>query len=115
MSQTAPRSDAEGRVEYERQDDFLVVRYLGDISLDRLQRSSDMIVEYLNSDVRRFLVIVGEATPHFSPVDIVDEYKRTSHAFVHGARLAYVAPQNMFAKHFMMIEVAAFKIGASDL
>lgn len=112
MIRTAPDQGAGGRVEYEHRTDGIVqVRFAGDIDFDLLQTSSDRILEFIQSGCGQFMLLVGHATPYFTPIEVVDEFHRAFRTPVRGIRFAYVAPENLFGKHFMLIEAAAFNAG----
>ncbi|WP_420434771.1 hypothetical protein [Hyphobacterium sp.] len=112
MNRTAPDQGAGGRVEYEhRSDGIIEVTFAGDIDFDLLQVSSDKILEFIQSGCRHFLLQVAHAYPLFTPIDVMDEFHRAFHTPVRGVRFAYVAPKNLFGKHFMLIEAAAFNAG----
>lgn len=95
-----------------RQDeDILQVRYVGDISLAFVEQTADAIIEDIEAGSRRILYLVEDSVPQFSPAELTDEVRRVGRAGNKQARFAYLAPENMFDKHFMLIEAAAFNEG----
>jgi hypothetical protein len=112
LIETAHDTQSDGTAELSWQaDDILVVRYTGSVSLDFVQQISDQILSRIEAGCRRVLYDVGESTPTFSPVSLLDEVRRLGRAGGKTARFAYWAPENMFSKHFMLIEAAAFNEG----
>lgn len=112
MAQTAHDPATGGRVVFELQEnDILRVLYTGDISLDFVIETSDHIVEHLERGIGRILYDVGASNPVFSPVSLLDEVRRIGRIGGRRARFCYLAPENMFTRHFMLIEAAAFNDG----
>lgn len=112
MAQIAHDPATGGRVVFELQEnDILRVRYIGDISLDFVIETSDHVIEHLEGGIRRILYDVGASNPVFSPVSLLDEVRRIGRAGGRRARFCYLAPENMFTRHFMLIEAAAFNDG----
>ncbi len=112
MAQTAHDPATGGRVVFELQEnDILLVHYIGDISLDFVLQTSDHIVEQIEKGIRRILYDVGAFHPVFAPVALLDEVRRIGRIGGRKARFCNLAPENMFTKHFMMIEAAAFNDG----
>jgi len=112
MLQTAHDPDTDGRVVFELQEDgILVVRYTGDITLDLTEKSGDILLQHIAAGVRRILFDVAGCTPVFTPVSVLDEVRRIGRAAGKEARFCYLAPENMFTRHFMLIEAAAFNDG----
>ncbi|WP_421788498.1 hypothetical protein [Hyphobacterium sp.] len=112
MGSIALDQGASGRVEYERETGGIVkVRFVGDIDIDLLHQSSDKIAEEVKAGRRRIMVCVAEANPLFTPIEVVDEFHRVFAGPVRGTKFAYVSPENLFGKHFMLIEAAAFNAG----
>lgn len=112
MVQLAKHSRTGGSVAFDLQSDgILFVRYTGPITLEFTAESADYIIEQIEKGVRAVLYDVGESTPEFTPVSLLDEVRRVGRAGNRMARFAYLAPENMFTKHFMLIEAAAFNDG----
>lgn len=112
MTQTAHDPETDGRVVFEPQENgILLVRYTGDITLDLVETTGDIIIQHLETGARRFLFEVRESNPVFSPVALLDEVRRIGRAGGREARFCYLAPENMFTRHFMLIEAAAFNDG----
>lgn len=104
--------ETDGRVVFDHlENDILLVHYTGEVSLDFVMKSADYIISKIERGLRRVLYNVGESTPLFSPVDLLDEFRRVGRAGGKSARFAYLAPENMFTKHFMLIEAAAYNEG----
>ena len=95
-----------------RQDgDILLVRYVGDISLAFVEQTTDAIINDIEAGTRRILYLVEDSRPLFTPAELTDEVRRVGRAGNRQARFAYLAPEAMFDKHFMLIEAAAFNEG----
>lgn len=104
--------ETSGRVAFDRlDDDILLVHYSGDVSLGFVEQAGDCILRLLKEGSSRVLYDVGESMPLFSPVDLLDEVRRIGQAGGKQARFAYLAPENMFTKYFMLIEAAAYNEG----
>ena len=112
MIHAAHDPNTDGRVVFELQEnDILFVRFTGDITLDLAVRAGDTIIAHLVEGVRRLLYDVADSTPVFTPVSLLDEVRRVGIAGGPKSRFCYLAPENMFTKHFMLIEAAAFNDG----
>jgi len=112
MDRAANDVDTDGRVIFELQEnDILFVQYTGEITLDLAIQSGDTIIRYLAAGVRRVLYDVADSTPVFTPVSLLDEVRRVGLAGGRKTRYCYLAPENMFTRHFMLIEAAAFNDG----
>jgi hypothetical protein len=112
MTQAAHDPETDGRVVFEHEENgILRVRYTGDITLDLAEKSGDIILDHLKAGTRRILYDVAGSTPVFSPVALLDEVRRIGRAGGREARFCYLAPENMFTRHFMLIEAAAFNEG----
>ena len=112
MTHAAHDPNTDGRVVFELQEnDILFVRFTGDITLDLAVRAGDTIIAHLAEGVRRLLYDVADSTPVFTPVSLLDEVRRVGIAGGPKSRFCYLAPENMFTKHFMLIEAAAFNDG----
>ncbi|WP_394693086.1 hypothetical protein [Hyphobacterium sp.] len=112
MTNVAHDPNTDGRVVFDLQEnDILLVHYIGDISLDFVLATSDRIVGHIENGVRRILYDVGDSRPQFTPVSLLDEVRRVGRAGGRRARFCYLAPENMFTRHFMLIEAAAFNDG----
>lgn len=112
MLQTAHDPDTDGRVVFEfEENDILRVCHTGDITLDLAERSGDILLQHITAGVRRILFDVAGCTPVFTPVSLLDEVRRIGRAAGKEARFCYLAPENMFTRHFMLIEAAAFNDG----
>lgn len=102
-----------GRVVFERdQTGVLIIRYFGDISLAFSKRVTDFAISEIEGGLETVLQDVGQSVPLFSPVEIMDEVKRIAELYEGRCRCAYLAPRNMFSKHFMLTEAAGFNHGA---
>ncbi len=112
MTQTAHDPETDGRVVFEIQEnDILRVCYTGDITLDLVEKSVDIIIQHMAAGVRRILYDIAGSNPVFTPVALLDEVRRAGRAGGRDARFCYLAPENMFTRHFMLIEAAAFNEG----
>lgn len=112
MTQAAHDPETDGRVVFEHEENgILRVRYTGDITLELTTTSVDIIIEHMKEGVRRILYDVADSTPVFTPVALLDEVRRAGRAGGKNARFCYLAPENMFTRHFMLIEAAAFNDG----
>ncbi|WP_421789857.1 hypothetical protein [Hyphobacterium sp.] len=112
MAKVYHASKTNGRVVFDNlENDILIAQFSGEIDLDFAIESADYIIEYIESGARRLLYNLGEAIPVFSPVVLMDEVRRIGRAAGKSARFAYLAPEDMFARHFMLIEAAAFNDG----
>jgi len=112
MIHAAHDPNTDGRVVFELQEnDILFVRFTGDITLDLAVRAGDTIIAHLAEGVRRLLYDVADSTPVFTPVSLLDEVRRVGIAGGPKSRFCYLAPENMFTKHFMLIEAVAFNDG----
>jgi len=112
MENVAHDTESSGCVSFEHQDnDILFVRYSGDVSLKFIEDNAEFIIDHIENGGRRILYDVAESVPQFSPVSLTDEVRRVGRAANKQARFAYLAPENMFTRHFMLIEAAAFNDG----
>jgi hypothetical protein len=112
MKNVARDTESSGCVSFEHQDDdILVVRFIGDVSFEFAKDCGDTVIEQINNGTRRVLYNVAESNPLFAPTSLTDEVRRIGGAGNKQARFAYLAPENMFARHFMLIEAAAFNDG----
>lgn len=112
MENVAHDADSSGCVSFEHQDDdILFARFSGDFSFEFAKDCGDRIIVRIKNGARRVLYNVSEANPLFSPTSLTDEVRRIGDAGNRLARFAYLAPENRFAKYFMLIEAAAFNDG----
>jgi hypothetical protein len=112
MAITAHDPHSDGRVVFDLQEnDILNVHFSGDISLDFVIEASDRIAEHLERGIRRILYDIGMSNPVFTPVSFLDQVRRLGRLGGSRARFCYLAPANMFTKHFMLIEAVAFNDG----
>lgn len=112
MAKVAHSSETNGQVVFDNLEyGILLVHYTGEVPLSFVMKSADYIIDEIEKGLRRVLYSVGDSTPLFSPVDLLDEFRRVGRAGGKKARFAYLAPENMFTKHFMLIEAAAYNEG----
>lgn len=112
MAEIARDPQSDGCVVLELQaGDVLLARFTGSVSLAFAEQTFNRIIGHIEAGCRRILYDVGNSVPTFSPVDVLDEVRRLGRAGGKTARFAYCAPENMFTKHFMLIEAAAFNEG----
>ncbi|MEE2526965.1 STAS/SEC14 domain-containing protein [Hyphobacterium sp. HN65] len=103
-----------GSAELTRRDGgILQIRYAGSISLAFVEKTADRIITRIEDGARRILYLVEDSTPLFTPAELTDEVRRVGRAGNRQARFAYLAPEDMFTKHFMLIEAAAFNEGVT--